>query len=127
MTNEAAFQRKLTTFKGMMQSKVNVYFTAMIQDPMFPSDPTKLIPGGSETSSSEFIRLIRSRTVAEDYTSNDSGFLPETFKWILSLNKLQEDSHFSLHGAEYYTGKSETLFFQNRIYGYRSPVRVGNI
>lgn len=124
MANYAAYQRKLSTFKRMMQSTAEVTYTALVQDPMYPTDPTRLIPGDTPVVENFKLRLIRSRSVDENYTEGGAGFVPETFKWVLSLNPIPEGANFTLHGANYETGKPETLFFQDKIYGYRSPVNV---
>lgn len=124
MANLAAFQRKLSTFRRMMQSTVPVSYTAMIQDPMYPTDPTRLIPGDTPVIENFKIRLIRARSSDENYIDGGAGFIPETFKWVLSLSPIPEGANFTLHGANYETGQPETLFFQDKIYGYRSPVNV---
>ena len=122
--NSAAYQRKLTTFRKMMQSEPEVTYNTLIQDPMYPTDPTRKIPDDTPVVGKFKLRLIRTRSVDESYIEGGAGFIPETFKWVLSLNEIPEGANFTLHGANYETGKPETLFFQNKIYGYRSPVNV---
>ena len=124
MGNYAAYQRKLKTFRAMMQSSPAVTYNTMIQDPMYPTDPTRLIPGDTPVTEKFTLRLIRTRSVDENYTEGGAGFIPETFKWVLSLSAIPEGANFTLHGANYETGRPETLYFQDRIYGYRSPVNV---
>lgn len=115
------FQRKLTSFRARMQSTVDMSYTSLIDDPM----GTGLkIPGGDPTVSKIKLRLVRDSKVAENYKEGGAGFIPDTFKWILTLEKVQEGSSFSLHGNNYITGKPETLIYKDRIYGYRSPVDV---
>jgi hypothetical protein len=124
MTNNAIYQRKVTTFRSRMQSQVLISYSAMVQDPMFLNDPTKLIDSGSTVTKKHWIRLVRTRRPEEDYTEGGAGFIPETFKWILTLDSLPENSSFDLHGLTYTVGKSEPLIYQDKVYGYRSSVSV---
>ena len=108
----------------MMQSSPVVTYNTLIQDPMYPTDPTRLIPGPTPATETFKLRLIRTRSVDENYIEGGAGFIPETFKWVLSLSAIPEGANFTLHGDNYETGKPETLYFQDRIYGYRSPVNA---
>lgn len=124
--SDPAYNRKLATFKSRMRSTVNITYSLMTQNPMYPDDPTKQIPAGSPVTEEFKIQLVRSKSTKEEYSEGGAGFIPDTFKWILSLKPIPENSVFDFHGVPYFVGKLEHLVYRDKIYGYRSPVGVKN-
>ena len=107
-----------------MISTINATYNTMIQNPMYPDDPTKLIPSSTPVTTPFKIQMVKSSKSPEGYSEGTTGFMPDTYKWVLSLNPIPEGAIFTFHGQTYVTDKVETLVYRDRIYGYRSPVDV---
>lgn len=122
----AVIARKKKSFEQLMESRITVATQEYIQDPMYPNDPEKLIPSGNSVETEFDCRLIRSSKIAEDYKEGSTGFMPDAFKFILTLEPIQETATFDLHGVKFIVGKLEKLIFKDNVYGYRSPVSVYN-
>lgn len=125
--SSAIFNRKLKTFKSRMISTISATYLEMIQNPMYPDDPTKLIPASTSTTGSFKIQMVKSASGAEEYSEGSTGFMPDTYKWVLSLSAIPEGATFDFHGESYITGRVETLVYKDKVYGYRSSVGVRDI
>ena len=110
----------------MMQSEVEASSRILEDNPMHPGDVTKRVATGEIIKSFYKVRLIRSTSSAEDYSLSPTGFMPDTYKFLLTLKPIPENSSFELKGLLYRAGKVEPLMFHDRIYGYRSPLSVKN-
>ena len=122
--SDAVFNRKLKTFKSRMRSTILIESQEYIQNPMYPDDDSKKIPSGNTVETPFKIQMVSSSKSAEGYSEGSTGFMPDTYKWVLSLDSIPEGSYFYFHGDTYITGRSETLTYRDQIYGYRSPVDV---
>lgn len=108
-----------------METEISYSYQEMVQNPMYPDDPTKTIPTGTLIENiKENVRFIQDSRTTEGYGGSPSSYSPNTFKFILTTNPIPEGSTFSQFGLNWVVGKLEkpTAFGDN--YGYRSPIQV---
>jgi hypothetical protein len=115
---------KQREFKKLLVSSITVKSKEMQQNPMYPNDPTKQIPTGNDIETIIKARFIISRSSPEGYNESDAGFMPQSYRFLLSTVKMQEDSIIEYFGVKWKVGKAQDLMIFDDKYGFRTPIQV---
>lgn len=122
--NRAAFLVKKKAFEGMLDTYITVTSQGYEQNPMYPDDPDQTIPTGSEVETEYKVRFIISASSPEGYKESNAGFMPESYRFILSKSQIQEGSFFSAFDLNWKVGKEQKPVAFGKRYGYRYPIQV---
>lgn len=122
--NRASFIVKQKAFNNLMETWIKIISMEVEQNPMYPDDPSKVLPTGDDVEIDLHVRFIISASSTEGYTESNAGFMPESFRFLLSKKQIQEDSYFTHYGLNWKTGKVQTMTAFGKVYGYRIPIQI---
>lgn len=108
----------------MMETFITVTSRELEQNEMYPDDPSKKLPTGDTVETELHVRFIIDANKTESYTSSNAGFKPDSFRFILCKEPIQEDSLFNEYGLNWKTGKVQAMTAFGKIYGYRVPIQI---
>ncbi len=118
--NRVIFDKRKQSFISTLNETATAVYHELVESPMYPGRPDKMIPSGTESTSDFKVKFITSSSQTEGYKEGGPGFVPETYKFILSAEPVPEES--ILNGS-WRVGKVQPIKFMGRVYGYRSPLK----